>query len=203
MSNTTLASDHAQRIRCWFDLSSNPPIRFPDYESDPPQPGQLHLITGPSGSGKSLLLRRLRRRWHREFSIYDLDATKLPRSPTIECFSQLHLEDALHLLSRVGLAEAHTWILPTHHLSQGQQWRLKLAIALMNLRNASRPAILFADEFAGCLDPLTARIISHTLRRQVHTFNLRVLIATSRNDLLNALQPDHVTQCDFGTFVPQ
>ncbi|MCC7349087.1 MAG: AAA family ATPase [Phycisphaerales bacterium] len=198
MSKPIPAIDHAQRIRQWFGIGQNRPIQYPADALTPPEPGRLHLINGPSGSGKTRLMRRLRHRWRGDFCLFDLDAMKLPRCPTIECFARLQLEVALHLLSRVGLAEAHTWLLPAHRLSEGQRWRLKLAIALMNARDADRPAILFADEFAGCLDPLTARIVAHTLHRQIRAFQLRALIATSRDDLLSVLCPDQVIQCDFG-----
>ena len=90
-----------------------------------PKAGQIVLICGPSGSGKSTLLRRLRWRMRKRI---ELDRIALPRRPVIELFGRMKLEDALALLSRFGLAEAHIYLLPPQKLSAGQQWRLRLAL---------------------------------------------------------------------------
>lgn len=195
-----VVESRVSQIERWFDLSPKAQSAPPRYPIPPPQPGRLFLITGPSGSGKSRLLGRLRRRWRKLFSILNLDAIALPDRPMVDCLADLNLCDSLRQLCRVGLAEAHNWLLPPRHLSRGQRWRLKLAMALTYARSTDTPTLLVADEFAACLDRLSACIAAHTLRRQIQASNLRALIATSREDLLCALCPDRVIQCDFGTF---
>lgn len=199
MSSPTLTTIRTRQIRHWFNVSPpscSPPVRC---VISPPGIGQIYLITGPSGSGKSRLLNHLRRRWRKSFSILNLDKIVLPGRATIDCFEHLTLADALRLLSSVGLAETHIWLLPPRLLSKGQRWRLKLALALTYINSTTHPTLLLADEFASCLDPLTARIIAHTLRRQISKLGLRILIATSQPGLLEALCPDQVIHCDFGS----
>lgn len=203
MSRIALATEsHVAEVRRWFDLSPldpSPKAQSPSSRCSipPPQAGQLVLITGPSGSGKSRRIARLRRRWRNLFHILNLDAIVLPDRPTVDCLPGLELSQTLRQLCQVGLAQTRTWLLPPKHLSQGQRWRLKLAVALGYARCADRPSLLVADEFAGCLDPLTARIVAHVLHRQLEQFKLCALIATSRDDLLTILHPDRIIECDF------
>ncbi len=101
-------------------------------------------------------------------------------------------------LSQVGLAEAHTYLLTPAELSAGQQWRLRLALALSHRR---RPLCLICDEFAALLDRVSAAIIAHTLRKAVYLRNeLSAILATSHDNLQTALNPDLIITCDFGAY---
>ena len=182
-----------------------------------PGAGQITLFTGPSGAGKSSMLRALRRiRSSRRF--VDLNRIDLPDRPLVDCFGQTPLDETLALLSRVGLAEAWSYLRSPRQLSEGQRWRLKLAIGMRQstgvpasagmdsrdqkqtcgLKPARRPTILLADEFAALLDRITAAIVAHCLRRAINTaLNLAAILATSHEDLIRALAPDTIVYCDF------
>ena len=188
-----------ETITRWFGI--NPAQHghpFQPADLPPPAPGQILLITGPSGAGKSTLLRQLRRTLARR--CMDLDRLRIPNRPVIDLFNHIRLEDALAALSRVGLAEAHTWLLPPAHLSAGQRWRLRLALASVHPRLlAGRPLCIMCDEFAALLDRITAAIVAHRLRRLIdHHPHLSAIVATSHADLHGSLQPDQTIECDFG-----
>jgi ABC-type ATPase with predicted acetyltransferase domain len=160
------------------------------------RPGQITLITGPSGSGKSTLLRRLRRRC--PIPITDIATVPLANSSVIDLFSHIRIEDALAHLSRVGLAEAHIYLSTARKLSDGQRWRLRLALALSRVRQ--RKACLVCDEFASLLDSVTAAVISRVLRNTVAPAStLGAILATSRENLIRPLAPDQIIRCNFGS----
>jgi ABC-type ATPase with predicted acetyltransferase domain len=161
------------------------------------RPGCIVLISGASGSGKSLLLRRIRSRLaHRV--VVSLDSIELPDRALVECFREQSLDATLSILSRLGLAEAWSYFRRPKYLSEGQRWRAKLATALEQTRNREN-AVLIADEFCAVLDRLTAAIVARALRRMIDAHpTLCAVVATSHDDLVRALQPDVIVRCDFG-----
>ena len=181
-----------------------------------PRAGQITLITGASGAGKSTLLRKAVRSC-RGLRVIDLSRLRLPRREIVDCFGDLPLQRLLPLLSAVGLAEAWSYLRTPAELSDGQRWRLRVAIGLWRAgccgagsrkRRASSPAkrendalrLLVADEFAAMLDRVTAAIVARALRRAVSSSpTLAAIVATSHDDLSAALQPDIIARCDFGS----
>ena len=159
-----------------------------------PPPGAITLVTGPSGAGKSSLLRALRGAVDAHW--IDIDRLEPDDVPLVDCFDETPLAGALALLSRVGLCEAWTYLRTPGELSEGQRWRLKLALALHGSRRERGHAILCADEFAAILDRVTAMVVARALRKSIRA-PLSALIATSHDDLVDALQPDLVVTCDF------
>jgi len=165
-------------------------------------PGKILLITGPSGAGKSTLLRQLDSRCL--YPSVNLAAIKLPRCACVDCFPNLSLEAALEHLARFGLGEVWAYLRSPMQLSEGERFRLRLAIAFdaaarLAAGSHAHGAAIVADEFASCLDRITARIIARNLRRTLTPQSpLCLLLATAHDDLQDALRPDHVIHCDYG-----
>jgi hypothetical protein len=216
------------------------------------RPGDMVFITGPSGSGKSVLLRGLAEAFrdsHPGARLVDLAdvltsggtgglgpppeescdsappsghpgtaASRAvaggtpavpgppPRRPVIDLMAG-PLEDSLRLLSAAGLADAFLLLRTPDELSDGQRYRLRLALALETLLGSGQgrggaevgdappgpaggPTILVADEFCSTLDRLCARAVAYRVRRLAAARGATVLAASAHDDLIEDLAPD-------------
>lgn len=196
-------SFRSRLVARWFGLNGDDaksdarpsPIDPARLASMLPLSGQILLISGPSGAGKSSLVRALCGAMSETW--IDLDAQPLPDRPLVDCFERVSIQRTLKLLGRVGLAEAWTYLRTPAQLSAGQRWRLRLALAISQTRG---PTTLVGDEFAALLDRVTAAVVARALRRAVSAHpSLGAIVATSHDDLFEALQPDLHVRCDFGS----
>src|SRR5436190_23741469 len=92
------------------------------------RPRTITLTTGASGAGKSTLLRALRK--SRRAHWIDLAQIQLVEKRVVDCFANIDLKEILQTLARVGLSEAWTYLKYPSQLSDGQRWRLRLALAV-------------------------------------------------------------------------
>jgi ABC-type ATPase with predicted acetyltransferase domain len=165
------------------------------------RPGQVVLITGASGSGKSSLLDQLEQRLgHRALAVHSLS---LPDAIAVDCLPQIDTEAALDLLGCFGLGEVYTYLSPACKLSTGQQLRLRLAMAWaqIRMRRVAVSPVLLCDEFATQLDPVSAGVLARLVRRQVSADGGLCFIAASCHDaIIPGLRPDLLVRCDFGRF---
>jgi ABC-type ATPase with predicted acetyltransferase domain len=175
--------------------------------------GQVILLTGASGAGKSTLLQSLCRKYNRQASWIDIGRIDLPDALVIDAMAEAQgggddddetaIVAALEALSRFGLGEVWSYLRTPAQLSEGQRWRLRLALALASARPApDKPlTILAADEFAAPLDRVTALVVARALNKAVSARpDLCAIVATTRDDLITALNPDLIVHCDFGTY---
>ena len=82
-------------------------------------------------------------------------------------------------LSRVGLSDALAFVKPFWMLSRGQQYRAMIASLLL-----ADDAVWLLDEFCSDLDPLTAQIVAHNVRRHVIATNRIAFVAVSQPSAL-------------------
>jgi ABC-type multidrug transport system ATPase subunit len=163
-----------------------------------PFPGEVTFITGPSGAGKSSLLRWLTT-VDPTARFLDFATLSPPEVPLVDCFGQMELDQTLALLARVGLGEAWSYLRTPSELSEGQRRRMKLALALRESScSATSPSIWLIDEFAALLDRITAMVVARCFRRAIRaTGSVSAIVATSHEDVTEALAPDTIVTCDF------
>lgn len=146
-------------------------------------PRDIVYITGPSGSGKSVLLRALEADLDPGETVNIADVPVDPDRPIIETVGAT-FQEGLGLLSTVGLNDAHLFLRRFAELSEGQKYRYRLA----RLAESGRQYWVM-DEFCSALDRDTARIVAFNVQRLARGAGRAVLAATSHGDLLEDLRP--------------
>ncbi|MBT0160783.1 GNAT family N-acetyltransferase [Candidatus Bathyarchaeota archaeon A05DMB-2] len=149
-------------------------------------PQDIVYITGDSGSGKSVLLKALEKDIRQDMGLTCINIAEIkpePNKPLIETVGK-SLEEALELLSRVGLNDAFLFLRTYEQLSDGQKYRYKIAKMI-----ESGAQFWIMDEFAATLDRDTAKIVAYNLQKLARQQNKAVLAATTHTDLLEDLNP--------------
>jgi len=148
-------------------------------------PGQVALVTGASGAGKSTVLRALSRTFVR------VETPEHVRQLRGRAIDAIHAANAVHLLIAAGLADARLMVTPIAHLSDGERARLAIARAMTRALRSRTNTTLVIDEFASSLDLLTAHALAATLARWVRrSHTVRMVIATNRHELRATLNAE-------------
>ena len=162
--------------------------------------GNIILVVGASGSGKSVFLNGLDPSKsipgnlmikHGGVLKYTAGWLRPIRNdiPVFEVLADKFTpERTFSALSRVGLSEALTFVKPFWMLSRGQQYRAMIADLLLREED-----VWLLDEFCTDLDPITAKIVAHNLRKQIiATGRIAFIAAANHTHYLDALRPSRI-----------
>lgn len=162
--------------------------------------GNICLILGPSGTGKSLLLESIDKNFtsntleiDRDSRGMDFQVARLPdfkfKESLIDYFAKKYgMEKSVKVLSSVGLSEAFIFLKNHKILSQGQLYRAKLAELLLR----DEP-IWILDEFCSDLDPMTAKVIAHNLRKTIiNQGKICFIAAANYEHFIKSLNPHKI-----------
>lgn len=163
----------------------------------PCRPGTITMVTGPSGSGKSQLLAAIARertdarlvhnvQFPLDVSVIDAVAPTRP------------IAEAMALLTATGLGEPPAWVRRFNQLSEGQQFRARLARAISLWGKGGCSGPLLCDEFTSTLHRRLAGAVAFNVRKLVSREGLTLVVATSHEDVQEDLQPDHIVRLDGG-----
>lgn len=155
------------------------------------------FVTGPSGGGKTTILRLIesgaRQAGWPVVRFEDLAAPK--DLPLVDLFPEpdFDLQASMGLLASAGLGDAFVMLRRPTQLSDGQRWRLNLARAMAAADAAGQSAIIITDEFAATLDRLTAANVARAAAKWIRrskSSGHTLICATTHDDLLEPLAPD-------------
>jgi ABC-type lipoprotein export system ATPase subunit/GNAT superfamily N-acetyltransferase len=149
-------------------------------------PRDVVYVTGDSGSGKSVLLRALEQDIRRDTDWTCIDMAEIKPiegKPIVETVGE-SLDEALELLSLVGLGDAFLFLRNYEHLSDGQKYRYKIAKMI-----ESGAQFWIMDEFCSTLDRDTAKIVAFNVQKLARKLGKAVIAATTHTDLFEDLNP--------------
>lgn len=150
--------------------------------------GDIVYVTGQSGSGKSVILRELECLMQKNgLNVANINDFELDNTKSVIDQIGSSVSEALELLSIAGLNDAYLFIRKPLEMSDGQKYRFKIAKLI-----ESKADVWVADEFGAVLDRVTAKIISSNLQRSARNVGATVIVATTHDDILDALKPDLV-----------
>lgn len=192
-----------------------------DHLELPVQPGDIVLFVGPSGSGKSSLMRAAADQLD---DVLAIDTLRLGNrilvdaigergdvSPSGDCRVGNSILDS-HVVQSASPGGVTSPRSPLHETMSllaacglGEaQLLLRTAAELSDGQRyrfrlacglARKPRWILADEFTAALDRTLARVIAFNLRKLAARLGVGCLLATTHADILDDLQPDLLVRC--------
>jgi predicted ABC-type transport system involved in lysophospholipase L1 biosynthesis ATPase subunit len=169
-----------------FQLAADVPVERDDW--------QIGVVVGPSGSGKSSILRALDALPDEES--WSEVAIKWDGTPVIEALNNYAAfvgapdpyAKATASLAAVGLGSVPSWLRPRSVLSMGEGFRADMAWHLIAESDGARLCI---DEFTSVLDRQVAKVGAGAFAKAWRrTPGRRVILFTCHYDVLDWVQPD-------------
>ncbi|MFA5555287.1 MAG: ATP-binding cassette domain-containing protein [Phycisphaerae bacterium] len=153
-------------------------------------PGNVILLTGPSGCGKTVLLNMLTSLVPEDERVL-IDEIKPRGNDRVIDLIDADVKQTLKYFSRAGLCDVVSIINKYKYLSEGQQWRCKMAIAFsMNKK------FIIADEFCSNLDSASSAVLCENIRSMADREKMIFLLASSSEEKLHVLAADAVVLMD-------
>jgi ABC-type transport system involved in cytochrome c biogenesis ATPase subunit/GNAT superfamily N-acetyltransferase len=159
-------------------------------------PGEILVVTGLSGTGKTTLLQLLAGKLSLTSGVISLpDNAKVgllnPISvskPLIEVIGRQDAGKGIYWMGMVGLSEPYLYVKPFTALSAGQKYRAMLARLLIRGAN-----LWLIDEFCENLDVVNTHLLSRKIATLARKVGATVVIASSdANRFVKSLLPDRV-----------
>lgn len=141
----------------------------------------IGVILGNSGSGKTTILQHLG-----NIQEINFDDTK----PLISNFNWLTPEEATSLLSSMGLSSVPTWLRPYKYLSNGEQYRARLAYLVSSHNNDGD--VIIMDEYTSVVNREVAKTMSFALQKYIRKHKKQIILASCHYDILEWLMPDWI-----------
>lgn len=138
----------------------------------------IGVIYGGSGTGKTTLLKEFG-----NLSEDNFDDEK----PLISNFDWLEPKEVTFLLSSMGLSSVPTWLRPFALLSNGEQYRARLAY---KVAKAKENEVILIDEFTSVVDRDVAKAMSYALQKYIRRENKKIILASCHFDIMEWLLPD-------------
>lgn len=175
--------DMPPTTKCSFRLAADLPLEG--------WPWLVGLVVGPSGSGKSSLAREA---WPGRV----VAGFKWPENRSIlDGFpAAAGVKEIVGCLSSVGLSSPPAWRRPFRCLSNGEQFRVTLARALLE----GAGGVTVFDEFTSVVDRVVAKVGSAAVAKCVRRTRRQFVAVTCHEDVEEWLQPDWVFNTLAGTF---
>lgn len=138
----------------------------------------IGVIYGSSGSGKSSILKKMGGERGVSFS---------GEKSLISNFDWMEPKEVTFLLTSMGLSSVPTWLRPFHTLSNGEQYRAKLAYLVAS---AEDDEVLLVDEYTSVVDRDVAKAMSFALQKYIRKINKRIILCSCHYDIMEWLMPD-------------
>lgn len=178
-------SARARQLEAIFDVPAGERSRI-EFKGDFPieeRDWQIGLIVGPSGSGKSSVLKH---------------TFAEPRelawgSPSVidDFASEFGIKEISGICQAVGFNTIPAWLRPYAVLSNGEKFRVELARRMLE---ASDDEIIAIDEFTSVVDRQVAQIGAHAVQKYVRANGKKFVAASCHYDIVEWLQPDWVLE---------
>lgn len=182
VTSTVVQDAFTKKVGEWFDIPFNGTSTFECWEKPAVSDFSIGLIVGPSGSGKSLLLKEFGREEELSWDTEKAIVSQFGDDPLAAC----------NRLQAVGFNDVRAFVKPFHVLSTGEQFRACLA------RQLKDGAVI--DEFTSVVDRNVAKAASVAMRRYVTKAGLKgIVLATCHRDILEWVQPDWYFDTTDGT----
>jgi len=143
----------------------------------------IGVIVGPSGCGKTCIARDL---WPKQIAReYDWSHA----SSVIDDFPKsMTTSEVTRVLNSVGFSSPPSWVRPYHVLSNGEQFRVRVARSLTETQDD----IIVMDEYSSVVDRTVAQIGSAAVSKAIKRMKRKFIALSCHYDILEWLEPDWI-----------